>query len=196
MMLCMMISLIIHAQSDSLLYTYKQVCKTLCEYRLLSKDAETDNGKTISIQFQIKDGCYIFSFNDDFKPFNDSFYGNRHGTKTIKVPIKEINFDLWYYGGRMYVEGKNGLELEYKGKKELIKSYYVEGEDLSVEKLYKELQQLHAFVVEEDFNGPLNNGTVFPSKKVVHKTPNRAKKETSSSAQPQQRKRNRVPFGN
>ena len=195
MLLCVITPIIVHAQSDSLVYAYRQVCRTLEEYRFLSEDVEKSQGKTLSIKFQIKDGNYIFTFNDDFRPYHGSFFKNRHGIKVVTVPILEVEYDKSLYFGRLNIEGRNGVELLYKGKKELLRWFGIMGETLSIEKLYKELQQLHTFVVEENFMGVLDGG-VASSKKVPPKNTNNTAKKAQPSAQPQQRKRNRVPFGN
>ncbi len=187
-------SVIGNAQSDSLKSAYLQVCKTLKEYKYSSQDVASNGGdyaKTIYIKLEIQHGEFLFTFNDDFHPFEDAFYGDRHGIKRIKIPINESQF---YYNYRnLYIESENGVEMTYKGKKEILKQYAIHGEELSLKKLQKELLLLQKYAIEEGFIGNLNQNSAVPTPKKV--LPQQTEKKTQEE-QSQQRTRKRIASGN
>lgn len=184
--------IVVQAQSDSLTQAYKQVCNTLKEYKFVSEDAIDGDGKTVSITLKIQNGDFVFSFNDDFRPFDDPNFGHRHGIKTLKVPYNDVSFDLWY---KMELRCEKGIELTYKGKKELIESYEIHGEKLTLQKLAKELQLLQSIAINEDFKGSLGGSSTSPQKTSQTTTPSQHSK-TQTPTQTQQRQRNRIPAGN
>lgn len=179
--------IVVQAQSDSLTQAYKQVCNTLKEYKFVSEDANDGYGKTVSITLKVQNGDFVFAINDDFWPFNGPEFGHRHGIKTLKVPYNDVSFDLWY---KMELRCKNGIELTYEGKKDLIESYEIHGEKLTLQKLAKELQLLQSIAINEDFKGTLGGGSTSP-KKSTQKTA-----QSQPPAQTQQKPRNRIPAGN
>lgn len=180
--------LLAHAQSDSLKSAYQQVCTTLKEYKFLSEDADDGNGKTRSITLKVQQGNFVFTIVDDFGPFNDSFFGNRHGTKTIKVPVAEARFSISsYYAYDIEIGSKNGVELTYKGKKDLLKQYEINGEDLSLRKLHKELTRLKEILLSEEYTGSLGTGRTTSKKSAPKATPKQEKKK-ETPVQPRQRK--------
>lgn len=188
-------SMMIQAQSDSLIHAYKQVCKTLTDYKFISQDASNDHGKTISITLKVQNGDFVFSFNDDFRPFNDPRFGNRHGVKTLKARYSEMTFDdtwSWY----IELQSKEGIELTYKGKKELIESYEVYGEKLTLKKLTKELRLLQTIAINEDFKGSLGGGNSSSSKKSTPKATAPQQNKQQKASQPQQRQRKQLTSGN
>lgn len=188
-----MYPLFCQSQSDSLKTAYRQVCSTLKDYKFESEDAHRDHGKTKSITLKIQNGNFIFSFNDDFGNFADPFFGFRHGMKTIKVPILELILpDGRYWLSEVSIEGRNGVELSYKGKKEILRNYGICGEELSLKKLLKELQLLKEICINEGFQGTLGGGAT--PKKTVAKTTSTPVKKTTP--QPQQKQRKSVPAGN
>lgn len=186
-------SMMIQAQSDSLIQAYKQVCKTLADYKFISQDASNDHGKTISITLKVQNGDFVFSFNDDFRPFNDPHFGNRHGVKTLKAPYREMTFDDGW--SKMELQSNEGIELTYKGKKELIKSYGIYGEELTLKKLAKELRLLQTIAVNEDFKGSLG-GSSSSSKKSTPKASAPQQNKQQNAPQPQQRQRKQLTSGN
>lgn len=189
-------SMMIQAQSDSLIHAYKQVCKTLADYKFTSQDvSDQRDGKTISITLKVQNGEFVFSVNDDFRPFNDPFFGVRHGVKTLKAPYRGMTFENDWWGERMYLRSKEGIELTYKGKKELIESYTIEGEKLTIQKLLKELQQLQTIVINEDFKGFLG-GNSSSSKKNTPKAAAPQQNKQQKAPQPQQRQRKQLTSGN
>lgn len=189
-------SMMIQAQSDSLIHAYKQVCKTLTDYKFTSQDVSNHgDGKTISITLKVQNGDFVFSVNDDFRPFNDPFFKVRHGVKTLKAPYREMFFDN-SWSRYIYIRSENGIELTYKGKKELIESYTIEGEKLTIQKLFKELQQLQTIVINEDFKGSLGGGSSSSSKKNTPKAAAPQQNKQQKASQPQQRQRKQLTSGN
>lgn len=186
------IAMVSQAQSDSLKAAYRQVCTTLTEYRFTSEDVSSNNGKTTSITLKVQQGDFVFTFVDNFSPFDDPIFGNRHGTKTIKVPASEAWFSVnSYHTYSMKIGGKNGVELTYRGKKELLKKYEINGEDLSLRKLHKELTRLQEIMLSEEYTGSLGNGRTS-GKKITSKSAPKQKTKVPT----QQRQRKRVPKGN
>lgn len=185
--------IVVQAQSDSLISAYKQVYRSLKEYKFISEDASEGGGKTISIILKIQNGDFVFSFNDDFRPFDDPIFGNRHGVKILRAPYHDISFDNWYE--EMALQCEKGIELTYKGKKELIESYKIYGEKLNLQKLTKELQLLQSIVINENFKGSLDGSSTSPQKTSQTTTPSQHSK-TQTPTQTQQRQRNRIPAGN
>lgn len=185
--------LLSHAQSDSLRTAYQQVCTTLKEYKFLSQDADDGNGKTTSITLKVQQGNFVFAFVDDFGPFNDPFFGNRHGTKTIKVPVADAWFSVRsYHTYDIKIGGRNGVELTYKGKKELLKEYEINGEDLSLRKLHIELTRLQEILLSEEYAGSLEPGGIS-NKKITPKAAPKQEKKNETPVQSRQRKH--VPAG-
>ena len=182
----------------SLKSAYLQVCKTLKEYKYSSQDVGNNRGvgKTISIKLEIQQGAFLFTFNDDFRPFDDPAFGNRHGIKRIKVPINEMDLGNPYYHS-MWIKGENGVEITYKGQKEILNKYDICGEELSLKKLHNELLLLKKYAIEEGFVGNLNQSSAIPTPPKA--LPQQAKKEdekTTPKEQPQQRTRKRIMSGN
>lgn len=189
----MLLSVSAFSQSDSLKAAYRQVCTTLKDYKYMSEDASDNNGKTLSITLNIQNGCFVFTFKDDFRPFNDPFFGNRAGTKTVKVLVGETLFDMHY--GPIKIEGENGVEFTYKGKKEILKDFEICGEELSLKKLLKELQVLQRLIIDEEYKGTLGGGTSTSKRKSqATSVPQKNNKVTTAPQQTRQRKR--VPVGN
>ncbi len=179
--------MMIHAQSDSLNIAFKKVCTTLKEYKIASEDVKDDSyAKTLSITLKIQEGCFVFTINDDFGNFSDPAFGHRHGVTTLKVPYDDVVFDVWY---NLRLQSKNGIELTYKGKKEILESYKFYGEKLSLKKLCEELQRLQKIAIEENFHGNL------PVQKKITPTANPEPQKNKKNTPPQPRKRNRVPAG-
>lgn len=186
-----------NAQSDSLRYAYNQVCKTLKEYKCSSQDVNDCGGyyaKTISIKFEIQQGAFLFTFNDDFCPFDDPAFGHRHGIKRIKIPINEMELASALSYKAFWIKGKNGVEIAYKGQKEILTQYSICGENLSLKKLRDELQIVQKYVIEEGFTGNLNQNSSKPTPQKVSPPPQTEKKMPVE--QPQQRTRKRIASGN
>lgn len=142
------------SQSAELKEAFNNVSRTLKDYKFKSEDAYGDgDGKTISIKIQLKGGYIIFVIVDDFSPFNDSVFGNKPGTKILKVPIQSVELDHRY--SSLYIKNEDGVEYTYKNKKELLHDYSLHGEDLSLKKLTKELQDIISLAKKENFNGNL-----------------------------------------
>lgn len=192
---CFMLPLLAQAQSDSLKAAYQQVCTTLKEYEYLSEDAHDDHGKTTSITLKVQQGNFVFTFVDNFGSFNDPVFGFRHGAKTIKVPVSEAYFsaDSYYHTNDIKIGGKNGIEMTYKGKKVLLRKFEINGEDLSLRKLHKELIKLQETLLSENYTGSLGIGVTSPKKSTPKATP-KQKKKNETPVQPRQRKH--VPAGN
>lgn len=189
-------ALLMSAQSDSLKLSYKQVVNTLKEYKFLSEDAAAPDryGKTKSISLIVQNGNFVFTFVDDFGNFNDDFFGNRHGKKVITVPISETTFRLKeerWSSSNISIVGINGIELAYKGKKEILKDYDIEGGELNIKKLYKELNLLKEILIKENYQG--NLGVSQTPKQSTKPKP--AKQKETTNNQKQQRTRNRIPSG-
>lgn len=189
-------SIVMQAQSDSLMQAYKQVCNTLKEYKFVSEDVHDSygHGKTVSITLKMQNGNFVFVINDDFRPFNDPIFGYRHGMKTLKVPYSETTFDDNWQGNCVYLRSKTGIELTYKGKKELIECYEIHGEKLTLQKLTKELQLLQSIAINEDFKGTLGGGSTSKKKSTQKNAPTTQHKSKPTTQQ-QQRQRNRIPAG-
>lgn len=180
--------LLVQAQSDSLKSAYQQVCTTLKEYKFLSEDADDGNGKTTSITLKVQQGNFVFTFVDDFSPYNDPFFGNKHGTKTIIVPVAEAWFSVnSYHTYDIKIGGRNGVELTYKGKKDLLKQYEIKGEDLSLRKLHRELLRLQDILLSEEYTGFLGSGRTS-NKKITPKAAPKQEKQKETPVQPRQRK--------
>ncbi len=144
------------SQSAELKDAFNNVSRTLKDYKFNSQDAGKiweEDGRTISIKIQLKGGYIIFVIVDDFSPYNDSFFGNKPGTKILKVPIQSVELDHRY--SSLYIKNEDGVEYTYKNKKELLHDYSLHGEDLSLKKLTKELQDLISLAKKENFNGNL-----------------------------------------
>lgn len=186
--------IVMQAQSDTLRQAYKQVCNTLKEYKFVSEDAYGD-GKTVSITLKVQNGDFVFAINDDFRPFHDPFFGHRHGMKTLKVPYNDMTLGDNWLGDCVSLRSKIGIELTYKGKKELIECYEIHGEKLTLQKLAKELQLLQSIAINEDFKGTLGGGSTS-QKKSTQKTAPTTQHKSQPTTQPQQRQRNRIPAGN
>lgn len=189
------ITFVSSAQSDSLKAAYQQVCTTLKEYEYLSEDAHDDHGKTTSITLKVQQGNFVFTFVDNFGSFNDPVFGFRHGAKTIKVPVSEAYFsaDSYYHTNDIKIGGKNGIEMTYKGKKILLRKFEINGEDLSLRKLHKELIRLQEIMLSEKYTGSLGIGVTSQKKSTPKATP-KQKKKNETPVQPRQRKH--VPAGN
>lgn len=189
------ITFVLSAQSDSLKAAYKQVCTTLKEYEFLSEDAHDDHGKTTSITLKVQQGIFVFTFVDNFGSFNDPVFGFRHGAKTVKVPVSEAYFsaDSYYHTNDIKIGGKNGIEMTYKGKKILLRKFEINGEDLSLRKLHKELIRLQEIMLSEKYTGSLGIEETS-NKKSTSKAAHKQKKKNVTPVQPRQRKH--VPAGN
>ena len=188
-------ALLMSAQSDSLKLSYKQVVNTLKDYRFISEDAY-ELGKTKSISLIVQKGNFVFTIVDDFSPFDDEHFGHRHGKKVIIVPIRETTFWLnnesYYSSNNVSIEGINGIELTYKGKKEIFKNYDIKGGELNLKKLHKELNLLKDILIKENYQG--NLGVSQAPKQSTKPKP--AKQKETTNNQKQQRTRNRIPSGN
>lgn len=149
------------AQSTELKQAFNQVNSTLKSYKFKSEDVykdgeEPDYAYTRSINLKLQGGYLVFTINDDFTNFKDPFFGNKHGIKTLKAPIADtelLESDL--EDGFLFLHCEDGLELTYKGQKELLKKYMIKGSPLNVKKLYKELSQMLSIAQEEEFKGNL-----------------------------------------
>lgn len=182
-----------HAQSDSIKAAYQQVCTTLKEYKFLSKDAYDGHGKTKSILLTLQNGHLVFTFNDDFSPYNDSFFGNKAGKKKISIPIEHATIYLGSWYSRLELSGTNGIEMTYRGKKEILEKYTIHGEKLTLQKLEKELGTLLRVAIQENFQGTLGWNSSSPKKGTTKASPVQGKSNDTSM---QPRQRNRVPSGN
>ena len=110
---------------------------------------------------------------------------NPFGTK-CGVAKSTIYLGLWSSKG-----GENGIELAYKGKKEILRTYGIEGEDLTLKKLHKELNLLKDILIKENYQG--NLGVSQAPKQSTKPKP--AKQKEATNNQKQQRTRNRIPSG-
>lgn len=182
-------ALLMNAQSDSLKLSYKQVVNTLKDYRFISEDAY-ELGKTKSISLIVQKGNFVFTVVDDLSRVISSSRIIRHGKKVITVPISEVVFSMEY--SSFTIGGENGIELAYKGKKEILRTYGIEGEDLTLKKLHKELNLLKDILIKENYQGNLG---VSQAPKQSTK-PKSAKQKEATTNQKQQRTRNRIPSGN
>lgn len=136
----------------------------------------------------------MFTFNDDFCPFDDPAFGHRHGIKRIKIPINETELASALSYKAFWIKGKNGVEIAYKGQKEILTQYSIYGENLSLKKLRDELQIVQKYVIEEGFTGNLNQNSSKPTPQKVSPPPQTEKKMPVE--QPQQRTRKRIASGN
>jgi hypothetical protein len=182
-------ALLMNAQSDSLKLSYKQVVNTLKDYRFISEDAY-ELGKTKSISLIVQKGNFVFTVVDDLSRVISSSRIIRHGKKVITVPISEVVFSMEY--SSFTIGGENGIELAYKGKKEILRTYGIEGEDLTLKKLHKELNLLKDILIKENYQG--NLGVSQAPKQSTKPKP--AKQKEATNNQKQQRTRNRIPSGN
>ena len=181
-------ALLMSAQSDSLKLSYKQVVNTLKDYRFISEDAY-ELGKTKSISLIVQKGNFVFTVVDDLSRVISSSRIIRHGKKVITVPISEVVFSMEY--SSFTIGGENGIELAYKGKKEILRTYGIEGEDLTLKKLHKELNLLKDILIKENYQG--NLGVSQAPKQSTKPKP--AKQKETTNNQKQQRTRNRIPSG-
>ena len=182
-------ALLMNAQSDSLKLSYKQVVNTLKDYRFISEDAY-ELGKTKSISLIVQKGNFVFTVVDDLSRVISASRIIRHGKKVITVPISEVVFSMEY--SSFTIGGENGIELAYKGKKEILRTYGIEGEDLTLKKLHKELNLLKEILIKENYQG--NLGVSQTPKQSTKPKP--AKQKETTTNQKQQRTRNRIPSGN
>lgn len=181
------------SQSSELTTAYKQVCTTLKEYKFSSEDVATGggNGRTKSISLSCQNGVFIFSFNDNYGSFSDPFFGFRHGTIVIKVPLTDARFYMPSYGSYLSITAndRNCVELTYKKQKEIVDGYHIHGSEGSLKKLYNELNELLAIAKEENFTGSLgvtsNNKTTRNTNQPKSKTqkPNKSKKNVGKYVQ-------------
>ena len=160
------------AQSPELKAAYNQVVSTLKEYKFKSLEVY-DNGEdyasTRSITIKMQGGNIIVTFKDNFGAFSDPCFGNKQGTKTIKVSIKDAKIQLGRWNdNKIMFSSENGVEFTYKGKKELLEEYAICGEKLSCKKLLGELTTMLTLAQEEEFNGSL--GVVTQNKSTSSKT--------------------------
>ena len=160
------------AQSPELKAAYNQVVSTLKEYKFKSLevyDNGADYASTRSITIKMQGGNIIVTFKDNFGAFSDPFFGNKQGTKTIKVSIKDAKIQLGRWNdNKIMFSSENGVEFTYKGKKELLEEYAICGEKLSCKKLLGELTTMLTLAQEEEFNGSL--GVVTQNKRTSSKT--------------------------
>ena len=160
------------AQSPELKAAYNQVVSTLKEYKFKSLevyDNGADYASTRSITIKMQGGNIIVTFTDNFGAFSDPFFGNKQGTKTIKVSIKDAKIQLGRWNdNKIMFSSENGVEFTYKGKKELLEEYAICGEKLSCKKLLGELTTMLTLAQEEEFNGSL--GVVTQNKSTSSKT--------------------------
>ena len=175
----MLCPLLAHTQSDSLKVAYRQVCATLKDYKFESQDVQWSHEKTKSIVLKIQNGFFILTINDESNI--------RPGVKTLKAPLDDIVFEVWWSGLKM--KSINGIEITYNGKKELIESYTINGEELTLRKLCKELQLLQKIAAEENFKGTLD-GSSAP-KKNLKSLP----QKSNTTKQAKKKPRNRIPAG-
>lgn len=191
------ITMVSPAQSDSLKAAYQQTCTTLKEYKFLSQDVyygRYDKSTSItSITLKVHQGNFIFTIADKLCEFSDPAFGFKYQTKTIKVPVSEVRFIIGSYPHEINIVGENGVELNYKGKKELLRAYEIHGEELSLKKLHKELTRLQEILKTENFTGSLGNGGTTSKKTTSKSTP---KQKAETAAPTQQRQRKHVPAGN
>ena len=152
-------SAVCKAQSSELKAAYNQVVSTLKEYKFKSLevyDNGADYASTRSITIKMQGGNIIVSFTDSFGAFSDPFFGNKQGTKTIKVPIKDAKIQISEWNdNKIRFSSENGVEFSYKGKKELLEEYAICGEKLSCKKLLGELTTMLTLAQQEEFNGSL-----------------------------------------
>lgn len=190
-------SMVAQAQSDSLKAAYRQVCTTLKEYKFLSQDlvdGRYDHSTSVtSIALKVQQGIFIFTITDKLCKFSDPAFGFEHRTKTIKVPVSEVRFNIASYPHEINIVGENGVELNYKGKKELLRAYEIHGEELTLRKLHKELTRLQDILKTENYTGSLGMGGATSKKTTSKSTP---KQKTETAVPTQQRQRKHVPAGN
>ena len=192
-------------QSDSLKVAYKQVCATLNDYKFTSEDCHYD-GETLSITLKLQEESFVFTINDNAHARGENGEA-RPGVKIITLPIKDATFNVEYgslyfrnivyqenESGYYYKSIDNGIELSYKGKKEILEDYEFEGSKLTLEKLSHELYELKRLVLKENFTGSLgDSSTATKTTKQVVK-PQKTTGKPAPQAQPAQRKR--IPTGN
>ena len=173
------------AQSDDLKAAYNQVANTLKTYKYLSEevyDNGADYASTRSISLKLQNGFIIVSFTDNFGAFSDPFFGNKQGTKTVKVSISDAKFELSGWSEqKISITGPDGIEFIYKGKKELLEGYCICGEKLSCKKLIGELNTMLELAQEEEFTGTLGG------------TANTQRKSSSSSKRSTPTKKSSTP---
>lgn len=185
------ITMVSPAQSDSLKAAYQQTCTTLKEYKFLSQDVyygRYDESTSItSITLKVHQGNFIFTIADKLCKFSDPAFGFKYQTKTIKVPVSEVRFYVGSYHNKMIIEGKNGIELTYKGEKELLRKYEIHGKELSLRKLHIELTRLQEILLSEEYAGSLEPGGTS-NKKSTPKAAPKQEKKNETPVQPRQRK--------
>jgi hypothetical protein len=175
-----------YAQSSELVEAYNQVVSTLKTYKFQSLEVYEDGGsyaKTRSITLKLQSGKFIISFNDSFEPFSEPIFGNKQGTKTIKIPIDKVKIEIGRWNeNKIVISSEDGVEFIYKGKKELLEEYAICGEKLSCKKLIGELKDMLSLAQDEDFQGAL--GVVSSTKKNQSRknTPTTKKPSTTKSA--------------
>lgn len=182
--LMLSVCVVSRAQSQELRNAYSNVVKTLNEYRFQSEDvreAGGDFGKSKSITVKLQGGFFIFTFNDSFAPFTDPIHGFRHGVKSIKVSIEDARFEEPRYssGDYLTISGNNGVEFNFKNKKEILKGYKIGGAELSIKKLLGELNELLSLARDEEFKGTLGGSSA--SKGSSSKKNNSSKKSKGST---------------
>lgn len=170
-----LLPLIAFAQSEELKAAYKQVCTTLKEYKFEPLD---DYGfySDSEITLVVQNGLLVFTV---------------YNGETLKVPANDVTFDA--SACHFSMESKNGIEQTCKGKKDLLTSYDIYGEELTLRKLCQELVLLQKIILEEDFKGSLGGGS---TKKTTSQPKPAQQKNANTQAHPQPKPRNRVPAGN
>ena len=174
-----------NAQSPELTKAYNQVVSTLKTYKFQSIEVyETgDYAKTRSITLKLQSGKIILSFNDSFEPFSDPVFGNKQGTKTIKVPIDKIKIETGTWNeNKIVISSEDGVEFIYKGKKELLEEYAICGEKLSCKKLIGELKDMLSLAQDEEFQGSLGVVSSTNKNSSRKKAPTTKKSSTTKSA--------------
>ena len=176
--------IVCQAQSQELRDAYNQVVNTLKQYKFQSEDVYDSHmeeyAKTKSITVKLQGGYFIFTFNDSFGTFSDPFFGFRHGIKTIKVAIAEVEFEAGRYDSYLTISGKDGIDFSFKNQKEILREYRIRGAELSIKKLLNELKELQNIAQVEEFKGTLGGGST--SKGSSGKKNNSSKKSKGSTS--------------
>ena len=172
---------------------YANVVKTLKEYRFKSEDTWYV-GNTKSITLKLQGGCFVFTINDIGISYDPNYSFGRDGIKTVKIPLLSASFYQPYNEGKLNLcSTDDNVEITWRGRKEIISHYSIEGTESTVMKLQQELEVLLSLAIEENFMGTLGGITKHRKATTKHSSSTLTKGKTTTRSQ--QRQRNRVAFG-
>lgn len=147
------------AAYDKLAYTVKDY--KITPYNIIDSDCFEIQGLDISyskynltVVFNIKtrSECLVNERND------------KSGIYRITCPINSITFNTKEHWDKkrayLDIRSTTGLELTYRGKKELIEDYYFVATKMTTQKLHDELVVLQRLIIKENFTGDLSHTNI------------------------------------